>query len=100
MSRALSPSFCSLLMPGARRTRVEDLARAKVSIALAKRRRRTRSPVALVRSAHVRTRNWQIISAGKYNDSRLHGGGVPRGAAAWMTLWPAFGAQPLAVCDG
>ena len=26
---------------------------------------RLRSPVALVRSAHVRTRNWQIISAGK-----------------------------------
>src|ERR1700683_4936335 len=37
--------------------------RAPASIALSRRRHRTRSPVALVRSAHARTRNWQSISA-------------------------------------
>ena len=63
MSRALSPSFarCYGL---ARVARVWKISRASV-YALSNRRRRLRSPVALVRSAHVRTRNWQIISAGK-----------------------------------
>src|ERR1700687_4286825 len=38
--------------------------RAPASIALSRRRRRTRSPVALVRSAHARTRNWQAVDLG------------------------------------
>src|SRR3954462_13418500 len=45
--------------------RVCGVSRAPASIALSKRRSRTRHRVALVRSAHVRTPNWQIISAGK-----------------------------------
>ena len=62
MSKALSPSFvcCYGLARVARVWRF-----APASIALSKRRRRTRAPVAPVRSAHVRTRNWQIIFAGK-----------------------------------
>ena len=56
--------LCSLLWSGASCPGLER-SRAPASIALSKRRRRLRSPVALVRSAHVRTRNWQIISAGK-----------------------------------
>ena len=57
MSRALSPSFarCYGL---ARVARVWKLSRATV-YRFSNRRRRLRSPVALVRSAHVRTRNWQ-----------------------------------------
>jgi hypothetical protein len=47
----------TLLRSGAR-----GRSRAPASIALS--RRRTRSPVALVRSAHSGTRNWQRISAG------------------------------------
>ena len=39
--------------------------RAPASTVLSKRRSRTRAPVALVRSVHVRTRNWQTMSAGK-----------------------------------
>ena len=64
MSQALSPSFarCYGL---ARVARVWKISRASVFIALSKTRRRTQSPVALVRSAHVRMRNWQIIFAGK-----------------------------------
>ena len=63
MSQALSPSFarCYGL---ARVARVWKISRASVYRSL-KETRRTRAPVAPVRSAHVRTRNWQIISAGK-----------------------------------
>jgi transposase len=39
--------------------------RAPASIAFSQRRSRTRAPVVVVRSAHVRTRNWQTISASK-----------------------------------
>ena len=62
MSCALSPSVarCYGLARVARvwRSRASVLSRVK-------RRSRTRHRVALVRSAHVRTPNWQIISAGK-----------------------------------
>ena len=51
--------LCSLLWSGARCTRVK-ISRASV-YRFSKRRRRTRAPVDPVRSAHVRTRNWQII---------------------------------------
>ena len=64
MSRALSPSFarCYGL---ARVARVwKYLARQRLSLSQ-RDAAELRSPVALVRSAHVRTRNWQIISAGK-----------------------------------
>ena len=47
-----------------RALRVCGSSRAPASIALSRRRRRTRVPVALVRLAHVRTRNWQTTSAG------------------------------------
>ena len=62
MSQALSPSFaCCYGL--ARVARVWKISRASVYRSL--KATRTRAPVALVRSAHVRTRNWQIISAGK-----------------------------------
>ena len=63
MSQTLSPSVarCYGL---ARVARVWTVSRASVYRSL-KRRSRTRSPVALVRSAHVRTRNWPTISASK-----------------------------------
>jgi hypothetical protein len=48
-----------------RELRARGASRVPASIALSKRRSRTRAPVALVRSAHVRTRNWQTISASK-----------------------------------
>jgi DNA-binding phage protein len=61
MSRALSPSFarCYGL---ARVARVWKISRASVYRSL---KETPQSPVALVRSAHVRMRNWQIIFAGK-----------------------------------
>ena len=63
MSQTLSPSVarCYGL---ARVARVWKISRP-ASIALSKRRGRTRHRVALVRSAYVRTPNWQIISAVK-----------------------------------
>ena len=61
MSQTLSPSLARCYGM-ARVARVWKI-RAPASIALSRRRRRTRSPVALVRSAHARTRNWQSISA-------------------------------------
>ena len=63
MSRALSPSFarCYGL---ARVARVWSISRASVYRALKETQPNT-TAVALVRSAHVRTPNWQIISAGK-----------------------------------
>ena len=48
-----------------RALRVCGRSRVPASIAPSKRRRRTRSPVALARSGHVRTRNWPTISASK-----------------------------------
>jgi hypothetical protein len=56
MSQTLSPSIarCYGL---ARVARVWKVPRATASIALSKRRNRTRSPVALVQSAPVRTQN-------------------------------------------
>ena len=54
--------------------RVCGVSRAPASIALSKRRSRTRHRVALVRSAHVRTPNWQIIRR-QIAASRLHGEG-------------------------
>ena len=63
MSRALSPSFarCYGL---ARVARVWKISRASVYRSLKETQPNT-IPVAQVRSAHVRTRNWQIIFAGK-----------------------------------
>ena len=55
------PPWLAVMVWRALRER-EDLTPA--SIALSRRRRRTRAPVALVRLAHVRTRNWQTTSAG------------------------------------
>jgi len=62
MSQTLSPQ-CSLLWLDARCACV--VGRVPASIAPSKRRRRTRSPIALARSGHVRTRNWPTISASK-----------------------------------
>ena len=63
MSQTLSPSSarCYGL---ARVARVWKVARASVYRSL-KETPPTRSPVALARSGHVRTRNWPTISAGK-----------------------------------
>ena len=54
MSQTLSPS---LLVYGLGALRVCGRSRAPASIALSKRGNRTRSPVALVQSAPVRTQN-------------------------------------------
>ena len=63
MSQTLSPSFarCYGL---ARVARVWKISRASVYRSLKETPPNT-TPVALVRSAHVRTRNWQTISASK-----------------------------------
>ena len=63
MSQALSPPLLAVMVW--RALHAYGRSRAPASTALSKRRRRTQSPVALVRSAHVRMRNWQIIFAGK-----------------------------------
>ena len=72
MSQTLSPS--SARGYGLARVRACGRSRVPASIAPSKRRRRTRHRVALVRSANVRTLNWQsyppAIAA-----SRLHGKG-------------------------
>ena len=71
--------------------------RAPASIALARRRRRIRSPVALVRSAHVRTRNWPTISAGTSPPPAF----TARATASYGRdcALRAFARAP-AVCDG
>ena len=96
MSKALSPSFacCYGLARVARVWR----SRAPASIALSKRRRRTRAPVALVRSAHVRTRNWQIISASKkcLPPSRR---GLPQVMGAIALCWRSREPPPCATGD-
>ena len=61
MSQGLCPPLLAVMVW--RELRVCGASRVPASIALSKRRSRTRAPVALVRSGHVRTRNWQIISA-------------------------------------
>ena len=63
MSQTLSPS--SARCYGLARVARCGRSRVPASIAPSKRRRRTRSPVALARSGHVWTRNWPTISASK-----------------------------------
>ena len=65
MSQTLSAHSSARCYGLARVARVCGRSRVPASIAPSKRRRRTRSPVALARSGHVRTRNWPTISAGK-----------------------------------
>ena len=89
-----SPSFarCYGL---ARVARVWKISRASVYRSLSKRRRL--APVAPVRSAHVRTRNWQIISAGKSMPPAF----TARATASYGRdcALLAFARAP-AVCDG
>ena len=80
-----------------RALRVCGRSRVPASIAPSKRRRRTRSPVVLARSGHVRTRNWpdhirQQIAASRF---------TVRGTASYGRdcAFLAF-AQAPAVCDG
>jgi hypothetical protein len=63
MRQTLSPSLARCYGM-ARVTRMWKVSRASVYRS-SRRRRRTRSPVAVVRSAQARTRNWQSISASK-----------------------------------
>ena len=63
MSQTLSPS--SARCYGLARVARVCRSRVPASIAPSKRRRRTRSPIALARSGHVRDRNWPTISASK-----------------------------------
>ena len=60
MSQTLSPSRPLLWL-----ARVRAVVVSRAASCSSKRRRRTRSPVALARSGHVRTRNWPTISASK-----------------------------------
>ena len=94
MSQTLSPSLarCYGLARVARG--VEDL-RAPASIALSRRRRRTRAPVALVRLAHVR--RWQTTSASTSPPPAF----TARATASYGRDCASRGfAQVPGVCDG